>query len=75
MYELTTLENGLRLLTVRMSHVQSASMGFFMNVGSRYESEELSGASNFIEHMVFKGTKTRSAERIADVLLGEASAA
>jgi predicted Zn-dependent peptidase len=72
MYELTTLENGLRLLTVRMSHVQSASMGFFMNVGSRYESEELSGASHFIEHMVFKGTERHpTAWDIANAIEGQ----
>ena len=57
MHELTTLDNGLRVLTVTLPHVQSVSLGFFMAVGSRFESQELSGASHFIEHMLFKGTR------------------
>jgi len=57
MHEITTLANGMRVLTVRLPHVQSVSLGFFLDVGSRYESEPLAGASHFIEHMVFKGTE------------------
>jgi len=57
MYELTTLTNGLRVLTVTRPHIQSVSMGFFLGVGSRHESEPLAGASHFIEHMLFKGTE------------------
>ncbi|HSJ59512.1 MAG TPA: pitrilysin family protein [Anaerolineae bacterium] len=56
MYELTTLDNGLRILTVTMPHVQSVTLGCFLRVGSRYEPAEISGASHFIEHMLFKGT-------------------
>ncbi len=63
MYELTTLDNGLRVLTVTMPHLQSVSLGFFLAVGSRYESEALSGASHFIEHMLFKGTARRPTAR------------
>lgn len=59
MHEMTTLANGLRILTVRLPHVQSVSLGFFLDVGSRYESESLAGASHFIEHMLFKGTAHR----------------
>lgn len=59
MHEMTTLDNGLRILTVRLPHVQSVSLGFFLDVGSRYESEPLAGASHFIEHMAFKGTERR----------------
>jgi len=59
MVQMTSLPNGLRILTVRLPHVQSASLGFFVGVGSRYESETLAGASHFIEHMVFKGTQRR----------------
>jgi predicted Zn-dependent peptidase len=71
MYELTTLDNGLRLLTVTMPHVQSVSLGFFMNVGSRYESEAVAGASHFIEHMLFKGTaRYPTAREIADAIEG-----
>lgn len=72
MYELTTLDNGLRILTVAMPHVHSASVGFFLGVGSRYESESLSGASHFVEHMLFKGTKRRpSAIAIAEAIEGK----
>ena len=59
MHEMTTLANGLRVLTAKLAHVQSVSLGFFLDVGSRYESESLAGASHFIEHMVFKGTEHR----------------
>jgi len=72
MYELSTLPNGLRLLTVPIPHVQSASLGFFVGVGSRYESKALSGISHFIEHMVFKGTTHRpSPLAIAEAIEGK----
>ncbi len=72
MYELTTLENGLRVLTVVIPHVQSVSLGFFLDVGSRYESDSLAGASHFIEHMLFKGTEMRpSARDIAEAIEGK----
>ncbi len=60
MYQKTTLANGLRILTSTMPHTRSVSIAFFIGVGSRYESDEQSGASHFIEHMLFKGTKKRS---------------
>jgi predicted Zn-dependent peptidase len=72
MYELTSLDNGLRILTVTMPHVQSVSLGFFVAVGSRYESEALAGASHFIEHMLFKGTDRRpTALAIAEAIEGK----
>ncbi len=72
MYELTTLDNGLRILTVTMPHVHSASLGFFVGVGSRYEDEALAGASHFIEHMLFKGTAHRpTALEIAEAIEGK----
>ena len=72
MYELTTLENGLRILTVTMPHVHSASLGFFVGVGSRYEDDSLAGASHFIEHMLFKGTASRpTALEIAEAIEGK----
>ncbi len=72
MYELTTLDNGLRVLTVTMPHLQSVSLGFFLAVGSRYESEALAGASHFIEHMLFKGTARRpTALDIAEAIEGK----
>jgi len=71
-YDLTTLDNGLRVLTVPMPHVQSASIGFFLNVGSRYEGEAMGGASHFIEHMLFKGTARRpTALQLAEAIEGK----
>ena len=63
--ETTTLANGVRVITERMDHVRSVSLGVWIRTGSRRESAEESGISHFIEHMVFKGTRNRSAEDIA----------
>jgi predicted Zn-dependent peptidase len=63
MYLKTALDNGLRILTSAMPHTRSVSIGFFIGVGSRYESDEQSGVSHFIEHMLFKGTATRPTAR------------
>jgi predicted Zn-dependent peptidase len=72
MYELTTLDSGLRVLTVSLPYIQSASIGFFVGVGSRHESETVAGASHFIEHMVFKGTQRRpTALHIAEAIEGK----
>jgi predicted Zn-dependent peptidase len=72
MYELCTLDNGLRLLTVTMPYAQSVSIGFFLGVGSRYESDSLAGASHFVEHMLFKGTARRpSPLQIAEAIEGK----
>src|SRR5881409_2325910 len=60
-----TLANGLTLLTEAMPHVRSVAIGVWLKRGSRHESDAQSGISHFIEHMVFKGTKNRSAETIA----------
>ncbi|MBN2368870.1 MAG: insulinase family protein [Vicinamibacteria bacterium] len=59
------LSNGLTLVTESMPHVRSVAMGVWLKRGSRHEPESLSGISHFIEHMVFKGTKTRKAAEIA----------
>ena len=63
--ESTTLPNGVRVITERMNHVRSVSMGIWILTGSRREEAQENGISHFIEHMVFKGTKNRSAEEIA----------
>jgi len=63
--ETTTLPNGLRIITERMAHVRSISLGVWIRSGSRRETGPEGGISHFIEHMVFKGTKHRSAEEIA----------
>jgi predicted Zn-dependent peptidase len=59
------LPNGLVILTERMEHVHSVSVGIWLRTGSRREPAELNGISHFIEHMVFKGTKRRTAQDIA----------
>ena len=60
-----TLPNGIRVVTERMPHVRSVSVGVWIATGSREEAPHQTGLSHFIEHMVFKGTKNRSAEQIA----------
>jgi predicted Zn-dependent peptidase len=62
---MTTLANGVRVITEAMPHVRSVSVGVWINAGSRMESAEQNGISHFIEHMLFKGTTRRSAEDIA----------
>ena len=63
--ETTVLANGVRVITERMAHVRSVSLGVWIGTGSRCESADQNGISHFIEHMVFKGTRNRSAEDIA----------
>jgi predicted Zn-dependent peptidase len=60
-----TLANGLRLVTEAMPHVRSVSIGVWLTRGSRHEPAEHAGIAHFVEHMLFKGTETRSAEDIA----------
>ncbi|MBL6932721.1 MAG: insulinase family protein [Rhodospirillales bacterium] len=62
----TTLENGLRVVSDPMATVESASIGVWVGVGTRYEKPELSGVSHLLEHMAFKGTRKRSALAIAE---------
>ena len=64
-YEITTLENRIRVITETVNHVQFMSMGFWVGVGSRYENEQQWGITHFIEHMLFKGTDKRTAEQIS----------
>jgi predicted Zn-dependent peptidase len=60
-----TLANGLRLATEAMPHVRSVTIGVWLTRGSRHEADQHAGIAHFIEHMLFKGTTTRSAEDIA----------
>jgi predicted Zn-dependent peptidase len=60
-----TLANGLRLVTEAMPHVRSVSIGVWLTRGSRHEPSEHAGIAHFVEHMLFKGTTSRSAEDIA----------
>ena len=61
----TTLPNGLLVITERMRHLRSVSMGVWLDLGSRDEEPASNGISHFLEHMVFKGTTTRSAQQFA----------
>ena len=61
----TVLPNGLIVLTERMEHLRSVAMGVWVKSGSRYEAADINGISHFVEHMLFKGTRSRSAQHIA----------
>ena len=60
-----TLPNGLSVITEEMQHIRSVSIGIWVKTGSRDEDKQWNGISHFVEHMVFKGTRHRSAEEIA----------
>jgi predicted Zn-dependent peptidase len=64
----TTLPNGMTVLTDDMPHLESASLGIWVKAGSRSETEAEHGISHVLEHMAFKGTKTRSALEIASTI-------
>lgn len=66
MYQLTTLKNGLRVATEHLPGVESVAVAVTAGVGARYESEQENGISHLLEHMAFKGTRTRSARDIAE---------
>ncbi len=66
MHKIYNLKNGIRLVYERMAHTKSVSIGIFVKSGSMYETKEENGISHFIEHMLFKGTKNRSAMKIAE---------
>ncbi len=75
--ELTTLANGVRIVTEHMAESRSVTLGFWAGIGSRDEPGELAGASHFLEHLLFKGTAQRSARQIAvavDAVGGEMNA-
>ena len=68
---------GIRLVTETMPHVRSVSIGLWIDVGSRDESDDIAGAAHFLEHMLFKGTERRTAQDIAqtfDAVGGEINA-
>lgn len=70
MPSLTRLPNGLTIATAAMPHMASVSLGVWVGVGSRYETAAQSGASHFIEHLLFKGTRHRSARQISEAVEG-----
>ena len=71
MYEKTTLDNGLTVLTSSMPHTRSVTIAVFVGAGSRYESNEMAGVSHFLEHLLFKGTKNwPTAREISEAVEG-----
>ena len=70
MYNISRFTNGLTIATAEMPHMTSVSVGLWVGVGSRYESAELNGACHFIEHLLFKGTKKRTAKQISEAVEG-----
>src|SRR3989304_6852285 len=71
MHKITTLKNGLTLITVDMPHLDSVTTLVAVGAGSRYETKQINGISHFLEHMFFKGsTKFPSAEKIATLVDG-----
>ena len=67
-YRLSTLENGLRVLTVPMANRESAAVAIWVKAGGRYEPKKISGISHFLEHMMFKGTPTRNTRQIKEAI-------
>jgi predicted Zn-dependent peptidase len=61
----STLSNGLRIVTDRMDHVETASLGIWVGAGTRHEAEAVNGVSHLLEHMAFKGTARRAPAEIA----------
>src|SRR5512142_208017 len=70
MYRVTQLENGPTVATAEMPYMTSVSVGLWVGVGSRYEPAELNGVCHFIEHLLFKGTKKRTAREISEAVEG-----
>ncbi|MDG1709249.1 MAG: insulinase family protein, partial [Emcibacteraceae bacterium] len=62
----TILPNGLRVVSDHMPHVETVTIGTWVDVGSRCESESENGLSHMLEHMAFKGTRRRTALDIAE---------
>jgi len=69
-HQVTRLSNGLTVATAEMPHMASVSLGLWVGVGSRHETSGLNGATHFIEHLLFKGTRRRSAENISQDVEG-----
>ena len=69
-YRLTRLPNGVRIASIEMPHMKSVSVGFWAAIGGRHEAEPQSGLAHFLEHLLFKGTKRRSAKQITQAVEG-----
>jgi len=73
-YHRTVLENGLRILSAPRGEAESVAIGIWINAGGRYENARLNGISHFLEHLLFKGTKTRSCRQIKEAVEGRGGA-
>lgn len=67
-YKITVLPSGVKIISEFIPHFKSFSLGFWINVGSRDENSRNNGITHFIEHMIFKGTKNRTAKQISDAI-------
>ncbi|MBL7069155.1 MAG: insulinase family protein [Candidatus Omnitrophica bacterium] len=70
MYHKSVLPNGLKVMIVDMPHMESVALGVWIAAGGRYENTQNTGISHYLEHMVFKGTKTRSTRNIKESIEG-----
>src|SRR5438309_12098151 len=67
---MSELDSGQRVITERLTSVRSVALGFWIGVGSRDETPAKSGITHFIEHLLFKGTRSYSAQDIAEIFDG-----
>jgi len=67
-YESSVLSSGMRVVTCEMPSMESVALGLWVGIGGRYEEREKSGISHFLEHILFKGTRKRSALRISQAI-------
>jgi len=74
MYKKTVLGNGLTIITADMPAMESIAVGVWIGAGGRYENKKESGISHFLEHMVFKGSKKRSANALKEAIEGRGGA-
>jgi predicted Zn-dependent peptidase len=70
MHKLDLLDNGLRVAVNPMPHMESVSIGIWIRAGSRYEDQRINGISHLLEHLLFKGTKTRDMKKIKEEIEG-----
>jgi predicted Zn-dependent peptidase len=69
-FNITQLPSGVRVATAEMAHMESVSIGLWIGIGGRYEPARLSGIAHFIEHLLFKGTRRRTARQISQTVEG-----
>jgi predicted Zn-dependent peptidase len=70
MYKISRLKNGLTVASAEMPHMMGVSLGLWAGIGSRFEPPQLNGICHFIEHLVFKGTRKRTAKQISEAVEG-----